>query len=234
MADKKTVGVGPAKRTKAGRQPGGAANKSNRINVVQNQAAQNAESVRRNRILEAARERFLHYGYKKTTMDEIAADAAISKATLYAQFSNKEDILIHLMEQEARNLQRELYHKAKHLDDPVQVLESFLTNAMDYMEEHPFLKRTLKRDPEIVSPRVMRLVFEIEDRYTKIVETYVREGMKRGGRSGLDPRVVAYIFYKMFEAFSYGYTLSDEYNPTDEQVKKFTRLIIRDVLRGGE
>jgi AcrR family transcriptional regulator len=48
----------------------------------------------RQAILEAARSRFLHYGYKKTTIDEIAADAGVGKGTVYLYFGGKEDILL--------------------------------------------------------------------------------------------------------------------------------------------
>ena len=37
--------------------------------------------------------RFARYGYKKTTVDEIAADVQISKRTLYIVFPSKEAIL---------------------------------------------------------------------------------------------------------------------------------------------
>jgi AcrR family transcriptional regulator len=40
-----------------------------------------ASSSTREAILQAARQRFLHYGYKKTTIDEIAQDAGIGKGT---------------------------------------------------------------------------------------------------------------------------------------------------------
>lgn len=44
------------------------------------------------RIVEAARERFTHFGYGKTTMAEIAADCDCSAANLYRYFNNKQDI----------------------------------------------------------------------------------------------------------------------------------------------
>ena len=43
-------------------------------------------------ILKSAAERFRHYGYKKTTVSEIAADLRISKKTLYAVYPSKEEI----------------------------------------------------------------------------------------------------------------------------------------------
>lgn len=43
-------------------------------------------------ILEAAIQRFLHYGYNKTTMSEIARDCAMSAGNIYRFFSSKLDI----------------------------------------------------------------------------------------------------------------------------------------------
>lgn len=44
------------------------------------------------RILDAASKRFLHYGYQKTTMGEIAKDLSMSTGNLYRFFPSKLDI----------------------------------------------------------------------------------------------------------------------------------------------
>ena len=46
----------------------------------------------RAKILEAARERFLHYGYSKTTMSEVARDCEMSAGNIYRFFASKLDI----------------------------------------------------------------------------------------------------------------------------------------------
>ncbi len=46
----------------------------------------------RDRILHAATERIMHYGYAKTTMGEIAADCAMSAGNIYRFFESKADI----------------------------------------------------------------------------------------------------------------------------------------------
>jgi AcrR family transcriptional regulator len=43
-------------------------------------------------ILEAATERFRHYGYRKTTMAEVAHDCGMSAGNLYRYFESKSDI----------------------------------------------------------------------------------------------------------------------------------------------
>jgi len=49
---------------------------------------------KRQRILEAARKRFRHYGFKKTTMQEIARDAGVAVGTLYLYFKDKDELLV--------------------------------------------------------------------------------------------------------------------------------------------
>lgn len=46
----------------------------------------------RKQILEAARDRFMHYGYSKTTMSEIARDCEMSAGNIYRFFASKLDI----------------------------------------------------------------------------------------------------------------------------------------------
>ena len=45
------------------------------------------------RILDFARERFFRYGYSSVTIDEIAAELRMSKATFYRFFKSKEELL---------------------------------------------------------------------------------------------------------------------------------------------
>jgi TetR/AcrR family transcriptional repressor of mexJK operon len=47
------------------------------------------QDIKKEKILDAAYNRFLHYGYSKTTMNEIAGDLSMSKALLYYYFPDK-------------------------------------------------------------------------------------------------------------------------------------------------
>lgn len=53
---------------------------------------------RRESILRAAQETFVHYGFQRASMDAIAQDAGISRSGLYHHFRSKEDILLALIE----------------------------------------------------------------------------------------------------------------------------------------
>ncbi|MGA7160166.1 MAG: TetR/AcrR family transcriptional regulator [Bacteroidota bacterium] len=62
----------------------------------------------RERIISFAREHFLHEGFSKVTLDEIAAELGMSKKTLYKHFKDKEDLLRAGIEENLRNVAREI------------------------------------------------------------------------------------------------------------------------------
>ncbi|MGI4022943.1 MAG: TetR/AcrR family transcriptional regulator [Janthinobacterium lividum] len=50
------------------------------------------QELKKKQILDAAYKRFSHYGYSKTTMNEIAGDLSMSKALLYYYFPDKSQL----------------------------------------------------------------------------------------------------------------------------------------------
>lgn len=64
--------------------------------------------AKRTRILAAALETFLRYGYKRVNMQEIAESAGISRQGLYLYFKTKEDVFAAAVEQRAENLLEEI------------------------------------------------------------------------------------------------------------------------------
>lgn len=52
------------------------------------------QDIKKEKILEAAYQQFLHYGYSKTTMNEIAGALAMSKALLYYYFPDKSQLYV--------------------------------------------------------------------------------------------------------------------------------------------
>ena len=62
-------------------------------------AARTRKEATRGAILTAALQRFTHYGYRRTSMDDLAGAAGISRAAVYLHFKNKEDVFRALSEE---------------------------------------------------------------------------------------------------------------------------------------
>jgi AcrR family transcriptional regulator len=82
------------------------------------------QDIKREKILEAAYERFLHYGYSKTTMNEIAGDLSLSKALLYYYFPDKSQLYVAVMRKLA--------------NDYLDLLKSKLNSFIDLKEAFVF------------------------------------------------------------------------------------------------
>lgn len=71
-------------------------------------SATDQQDVKKEKILEAAHHRFLHFGYSKTTMNEIAGDLSMSKALLYYYFPDKSQLYVAVMRKVADDYLKKL------------------------------------------------------------------------------------------------------------------------------
>lgn len=62
---------------------------------------EDAKETRRGEILEAAGRLLAHYGFNKTTMDDVGRAVGLNKASLYYYFSNKEALVAAVISKEA-------------------------------------------------------------------------------------------------------------------------------------
>ena len=64
-----------------------------------------------------------------------------------------------------------------------------------------------------------------------VIEDYVRRGMEGGEIEPFNPRISAYILYKIFEAFSYASTLKEEDFNKEDTLEIVRHLITRGLAR---
>ena len=99
------------------------------------------DTVRQN-IIDAAKERFLHYGYGKTTIAELARDCSMSPGNLYRYFQGKLDIAEEIARESSdANLAvlREVVRKpGQNASEKLRTyLETALKTTYDMLEEDP-------------------------------------------------------------------------------------------------
>jgi TetR/AcrR family transcriptional regulator of autoinduction and epiphytic fitness len=87
-----------------------------------------AFETRREGLLEAAVSVFARYGYRKTSMDEVARAAGVSRQGLYLHFADKEALFRKAVEYK---LARQLSDALLALSNPQQDLETRLIAACD-------------------------------------------------------------------------------------------------------
>jgi len=80
------------------------------------------DAAKRDKVLAAALDVFLRYGYKRVTMNDIAEAAGISRPALYLVFENKEEIFKSVYERWVKETLGEIEGKIAHLKTPEEKL----------------------------------------------------------------------------------------------------------------
>ncbi|MBC7365122.1 MAG: TetR/AcrR family transcriptional regulator, partial [Candidatus Aminicenantes bacterium] len=143
----------------------------------------------RQRLLAQSRELFFRYGFSRVSMDELAEELGISKATIYRYFPDKESLLREVLREVREATLSELEELQKRSELRCrEKLMSFFTSLGQTMS---LINRELLKDIKFKLPDIWQ---EIEAfRREKIFPVFcqiVLEGVKKGEiRSDLDARL---------------------------------------------
>ena len=106
----------------------------------------------RRRILVAAGHCFAESGYQKTTVEEIARRAGVSKALIYVHFAGKEDVLRRVLERTLREWREHNWGEVERLaaGSALRGLAVMHRASIDYARRHPVLRTILIRDERLL------------------------------------------------------------------------------------
>jgi AcrR family transcriptional regulator len=89
----------------------------------------------RKRIIVSSSQIFSHFGYKKTTMEEIAKGLKMGKSSIYYYFESKEEIFEEVVLYEANILRNDLTTAIKAATTPVEKMRSYVFVRMRSFEK---------------------------------------------------------------------------------------------------
>ncbi len=85
----------------------------------------------REQLVKVAQEVFKKFGFRKTTMDEIAYEARKSKSSLYYYFKSKEEVFQAVVELEASALKSQIQEAINKEDDPKVKMREYIVTRMN-------------------------------------------------------------------------------------------------------
>ena len=103
------------------------------------------------RILRSATELFTGQGYRKTSIDEIAAHAHVAKGTVYLYFDTKAGLLLHAIVEEKKKYLKRLEPVLAPGLEPAERLRSYLRLILVLASEMPLVSRILSGDREVLT-----------------------------------------------------------------------------------
>ncbi len=89
----------------------------------------------RKKVIVTAGQIFSRYGFRKTTMDEIARELKMGKSSIYYYFESKEEIFEAVVLYEANILRNELTTAIKSVESPVDKMKNYVFVRMKAFEK---------------------------------------------------------------------------------------------------
>jgi len=86
-------------------------------------------------ILKVAKKMFAHYGFKKTSMDDIATNMGLAKTSLYYYFKSKNKLFKAVVEYESELLLTKLEEEVSKQNSPEQKIKLYFITRMNYLKK---------------------------------------------------------------------------------------------------
>jgi len=182
----------------------------------------------REKILEAAERRLWHYGIKKTTIDEIAADAGVGKGTVYLYFDSKEDISLAIFVSYKLGILREQEEIARDSNlDTFEKIREFLLL--------PVLSAHLKcsESPEaqdliaVLKPHLADHLRPYIEKERQVLADILTDGIKLGDLSVDDPCSAARSLKLMTMGFMPPFPCVSSREAIEREIDLIVKLAIR-------
>jgi len=167
---------------------------------------------RADRILDAAAELMLRWGYNKTTIDDIARQAGVAKGTIYLHWKTREDLFTALMRREYNRLVEDIQQRIAG-DPEGGTIEGITKHSMLASMRSPLMKAVFLRDTDLLG-EWMRKEYASATFSEQLVQSLgFIELLRSHGvvRDDIDVRRQVY----MLDAITMGFLVIEEYMPDD-------------------
>jgi AcrR family transcriptional regulator len=129
-------------------------------------------------MLDAAARLFGSQRFHEVRMEDIAAEAAVGKGTLYRYFNDKEELYLALLERASQQLVERLREQLEDLREPRRKLEAIVSGIISFFDDQPHLLDLIQRAEVLSGPNLSWQ--KARDEVFQFTRDVLEEGARRG------------------------------------------------------
>lgn len=185
---------------------------------------------REQRILDAASDLIVHFGYDKTTVSDIATEAGISKGAIYLHYKSKDELFEALLIREMQDYSLTWFERLE-TDPTGGTIGGMYKNTLYALNKSPFMAALFKRDNRILGSYLHKPdnFFRKQQEYnTRFI--FVKMMQDAGVmRDDLDANVIAHIMDMLaYGLVSVGDIKNEEFIPeTKDTIEVIAEIMDR-------
>lgn len=171
----------------------------------------------REQLVQAARQVFVRFGYKKTALDDIAREARKGKSTIYYYFKSKDDIFKAVIDAEAEIRAKTIDDQISIIEDPQQKLKTYIYVRMLTLKKVGNYYEAIKNDLLDNLYFVNSLRTNHFDAEINLVKELLLEGIEKEVYTIQNPELTAKTIVTLLQGFEVPLILK---NLSDEELQK--------------
>ena len=185
----------------------------------------------REKILDAACEQFTTFGLRRSTVDDVAKRAKVSRVTVYRRVGNKDRLVRECLLREYRRFTAEVDEAVGEVPGIEQRLEEGFVILLRHLKEHRLIGGLLRLEPELMLPY---LTVESGPHFLLMrdyLTTRLRYAQRVEGKPARDPMPMAELMVRITVSFLLNPVSCFELEDS-EQARKFVRRYLTPLLAG--
>jgi len=163
----------------------------------------NKKELVKEKIGKVAMKCFAKYGLDKTTLDDIAKEVGLNKASLYYYYKNKEDIFLEVAITEGKDYLRTLEAHVLEKETTEARIIFYLVERINYYKNVLNMNRVSAETLNRMLPRFFELFDAITKQEVQFLTMIIKEGIKKGELGKTNPGKLASSLINMNDAFKH-------------------------------
>ncbi len=181
-------------------------------------------------IIELAADLFKKFGFKKTTIDDIALAAHKGKSSLYYYFKNKEDIFKAVVDKEAATLEKELTAIIEQSGlSPQEKLKQYVMHRMTRLKELANYYEALKNEYLSHYEFIEEIRSQHDRTEIKLIRQILDEGLQKGVFDIKDTHTAAFAISIAMKGLEIPMFLKNELEHSEEKINFLLEILFKGI-----
>jgi len=185
-----------------------------------------------NSILKTALKLFAHYGYKKTSLEDVSNEMGMTKSNIYFYVSSKRDLYEKTISMAFNDWQEMVINAVGNVEEVAEKFSVMARRSIEYLTEHNDLRSIFIKDPSIFT------LYPGEDRFYQInrgavhlVEEILSEGIEQGKFHEMDVQHSAEFLFSIYIMFLIKKYVKSEGGSAVQMYEEGLKIILRGLCK---
>ncbi|MCK4542649.1 MAG: TetR/AcrR family transcriptional regulator [Spirochaetales bacterium] len=185
-------------------------------------------------IIRAAKDIFARFGFKKTTMEDIANAVHKGKSSLYYYFKSKEDVFKAVIEKESSILNSEIVKAVSQEETPQEKLRAYAVTRMRILNNLAVIYNSLKGDLYQYTCLNTSLRKKYLNDELKMVEKILKNGVDMGILMIKDIEMTSSAIITALKGLEYSLIIGPDTSKTENEIENLLNILFYGMVKNNK